>query len=502
MQDTQPADLPTILFVGSRADVRQDIQTMMARAPYRLVLAADHAALTVTDELPPALIILDGALGAAACTQLKAHFGASVPILFIVDSLDPSVLDTALEAGADDTIQYPIHDQTFHRRLHLLLSQRENRERNSQLETILNNSGDAIIVTGLDGNIRRVNHAFHTLFGFASDQYVAQPFFDLAASYDQSLLRETLRLALESRSVTRVEVVLRRADSGLFNADVAISPIQVHDDQSMGLICSVRDITETKRMELELRHALAHERELSELKSRFVATASHEFRTPLAMIMTSSELLQRYSARMSDEQKAQRFERIQIEVKIMARLLDDVLTVNRSVAAGALEFDPSPLDAAAFCGQIIDELRYSDAEAHPIVLSCTGDNTVVNLDKQLLKSILTNLLSNAIKFSSSETEIAVKLHCEPQQTVIIVQDRGIGIPEEDQIHLFEAFHRGKNVGTVSGTGLGLTLAQQAVELHGGTITLTSKVGVGTTFIVTIPNVVIEDSNYDSQNSRH
>ena len=105
-------------------------------------------------------------------------------------------------------------------------------------------------------------------------------------------------------------------------------------------------------------------------------------------------------------------------------------------------------------------------------------------------------MSNAIKYSSPNTEISIELRCERQQTIIFVRDQGLGIAEEDQKRLFQAFHRGKNVGMVSGTGLGLTIAKQAADLHGGTITLTSTVGVGTTFVVTIPNVVIEDRNYD------
>jgi signal transduction histidine kinase len=182
-------------------------------------------------------------------------------------------------------------------------------------------------------------------------------------------------------------------------------------------------------------------------------------------------------------------------VKNIARLLDDVLTVNKSVESVTSEFYPSPLDLVNFCQQIVVDMREGDHNGHQFKLIYSGDYTTVNLDHRFLRDILTNLLSNAIKYSSTNTEIAVELNCEQHQAIIRVADHGIGIAEDDQKRLFEAFHRGKNVGTTSGTGLGLTIAKRAAELHGGTITLTSELGVGTTFTVTIPNVVIEERNY-------
>jgi PAS domain S-box-containing protein len=371
-----------------------------------------------------------------------------------------------------------------------------------QVEANFNYSSDAIIVSSVEGEIDRVNTAFSSLFGYQPDQSLHLSLFALVATTDQDLLRGNLQQAAASRQSTRIEIVLHRKDNSLFDADVAISPIQESDFQGTGLICSVRDITERKRMEVELRKALEQERELSELKSRFVATASHEFRTPLSMIMTASELLQKYNHRMNDEQKTERLERIQIEVKNMARLLDDVLTVNKSVEVSAMEFDPVPVNVVDFCSYIVEEARVNDHNQHHFEMYCTGDYTLVNLDPKFMRDVLVNLLSNATKYSPLNAKIALQLICEQRNTVILVQDQGIGISEDDQKRLFQAFHRGKNVGQASGTGLGLTIARQAAELHGGTITVESKVGLGTTFTVTIPNGIVEDRNYDHQNSSH
>lgn len=371
-----------------------------------------------------------------------------------------------------------------------------------QVEAILNNNSDAIIVTSADGTIRRVNKAFSTLFGHEWIPSHEQSLLTLVTANDRSLLKETLRDSAAGKHLGRLEVVLRRKDDSIFNADVAIAPIQEGGYQTVELICSIRDITERKRMELELRNALEQERELSELKSRFVTTASHEFRTPLAMIMTSSELLEKYGNRLNDAQKLERLGRIQTEVKNMARLLDDVLTVNKSVEAVAFDFDPEPLNVLEFCRQIIESMASGDQYQHQLEVASVGDNVLVNLDRKFTHDILANLISNSLKYSLPNSKIAVKLICEAHQTVIQVEDHGIGIPEGDQKRLFEAFHRGENVGTASGTGLGLTIAKQAVELHGGTITFESELGIGTTFTVTIPNVVIEDRNYDQQNFSH
>ncbi|MEO8606529.1 MAG: PAS domain S-box protein [Chloroflexota bacterium] len=365
-----------------------------------------------------------------------------------------------------------------------------------QVEAILNNNSDAIIVTAADGTIRRVNKAFSTHFGYEWVATNEDSLLNLVTPHDQSLLKETLRHSAAGKYPGRLEVVLRRADDSIFNADVAIAPIQEGGYETVELICSVRDITERKQMELELRNALEQERELSELKSRFVTTASHEFRTPLAMIMTSSELLEKYGTRMTMEQKFERLVRIQTEVKNMARLLDDVLTVNKSVEAVAFDFDPEPLNLLEFCRQVVDSAAASDDNQHSFDVLGEGNNELVNVDRKFMHDILMNLLSNSLKYSLPNTKIAVKLFCEAHRTVIQIQDHGIGIPEVDQKRLFEAFHRGENVGMVSGTGLGLTIAKQAVELHGGTITFESVLGVGTTFTVTIPNVVIEDRNYE------
>jgi PAS domain S-box-containing protein len=247
----------------------------------------------------------------------------------------------------------------------------------------------------------------------------------------------------------------------------------------------VRDITNRKQTEAELHGALEKEKELNELKSRFISMASHEFRTPLTTILGSAELLKHYSHKWTEEKKLVHFERIYSNVQHLAQLLDDILLIGQ-VEAGKLEFNPEPLDVVQFCSSLVEELKLSASSEHPIVFTCQFPRLEGCLDEKLLRHILSNLLINAIKYSPTSSTINFELVCKNDLAIFQIQDSGIGIPIEDQERLFESFHRAKNVGNIPGTGLGLAIVKRSVDLHRGTIAVKSEVGVGTTFTVTIP----------------
>lgn len=241
---------------------------------------------------------------------------------------------------------------------------------------------------------------------------------------------------------------------------------------------------ENGQLYIALQQQLQDVHELYTLKSRFVSMVSHEFRTPLAVILSASNNLHDYFERMTVEQRAKHIRKIGIQVQNMTSMLDDVLTIGH-MESGAIQFMPVWLDLHVFCQQIIDEFRVVH-ESRDIRFTCAGDCNAVYLDEKLMRQIISNLLSNALKYSSAHQPVAVALHLKPEQITLIFRDQGIGIPETDYQQLFEAFHRATNVGTVAGTGLGLAITKFATELHGGQITFTSKMGAGTTFIVTIP----------------
>lgn len=242
----------------------------------------------------------------------------------------------------------------------------------------------------------------------------------------------------------------------------------------------------------EIRDALTKEKELGELKSRFVAMTSHEFRTPLTIILSSAELLERYSLTWSEEKKLNHLQRIQTTVKHMTGLLNDVLLLGKA-EAGKLECNPAPLDVVQFCCDLIEESQIT-TESHTINFVSQTNCIHVNqdncnkayLDDKLLRHILSNLLSNAIKYSPQGGSVDFELIWQQGEVIFRIQDQGIGIPVADQAQLFNSFHRASNVGTLSGTGLGLAIVKRSVDLHGGKIAVNSEVGVGTTFTVSLP----------------
>jgi PAS domain S-box-containing protein len=238
--------------------------------------------------------------------------------------------------------------------------------------------------------------------------------------------------------------------------------------------------------EKEIIKALEKEKELNELKSRFMSMASHEFRTPLSGILASAELLQRYYERLTPEKRIIRFEKIIKEVKNMTQLLDDVLLIGKS-QTGYLSCQPVALNLYEFCRDLLEDIQISIGAKHSFEFNYNHTDMISFLDQKLLEQILNNLISNAIKYSSENSTITLKLIYDHEQVTIQVKDQGIGIPEADQSNLFNPFYRGENVNNIPGTGLGLAILKNAVQLQGGEINFTSKVGVGTTFTVKLPN---------------
>jgi PAS domain S-box-containing protein len=245
------------------------------------------------------------------------------------------------------------------------------------------------------------------------------------------------------------------------------------------------DITERKRAEIEIRNALQQEKELNELKSRFVSMTSHEFRTPLSTILSSAELLEYYGQGWPEDRKKRHLHQIQSAIKHMTQLLDDVLILGRSEAK-KLEFTAEPVSLDAFCLEIIEDAKINIDSRYKIKFARKGNCVDTIFDEKVLRQILNNLLSNAIKYSPKGGTILFSLSCKDNQATFHIKDEGIGIPLEDQRLLFEPFHRGGNVENIAGTGLGLTIVKNCVDLYGGSLTFKSEPGKGTTFTVTLP----------------
>ena len=245
------------------------------------------------------------------------------------------------------------------------------------------------------------------------------------------------------------------------------------------------DITKRKQAEVEVLKALAREKELSQLKSNFVSMVSHEFRTPLGIIQSSAELLRDFFREMPlGEQEAQ-LESITRNTRRMAGMMEAILVLSR-LDAGKLEFQPSALDLNVCFRRIADEVLSTTNRRCSIELGLPPDLPRANADERLVGHIFTNLLTNATKYSEPGALVRFSVEQQAANARCVVSDQGIGISQEDQQGLFTAFHRGANVGNRSGTGLGLLLVKRCVELHHGKLQIESKLGEGTTVIVTLP----------------
>ncbi|HVZ42574.1 MAG TPA: PAS domain S-box protein [Ramlibacter sp.] len=243
------------------------------------------------------------------------------------------------------------------------------------------------------------------------------------------------------------------------------------------------DVTERRQAEEDMRGALMRERELSELKSRFVAVASHEFRTPLAGILSSVELLDTYGARLPASERSEIVEQIRTAVTRMNGLVEQVLLTSK-LESGHFTFEPRPLSVPQLLVQLAAEMDQALPQASRIAMRCDGLDESRLLDPRLLRHILMNLLSNALKYSAPDSAVECRVAAERDDGLLFsVSDRGIGIPAEDLPRLFETFHRGTNVGSIQGTGIGLHIVKECVDLHGGRIDVESESGRGTVFHV-------------------
>ncbi|MEC4817466.1 MAG: ATP-binding protein [Scytonema sp. PMC 1069.18] len=242
----------------------------------------------------------------------------------------------------------------------------------------------------------------------------------------------------------------------------------------------------TKRQQAEaLQHKLLQEKELGELKLQFFSMASHEFRTPLSIILGSAQLLEESLPTELERQKLKNLYRIQSSARLMTQLLSDILTLARA-EAGKLEYKAELVEMQSFCLNLIEDIQTLSESRRTIKFDKHGSSTHASVDEKLLYSILSNLLSNAIKYSPQGKEICFTLRCEPEAVTFHIKDEGIGIPKETISQLYEPFQRGGNVRGIMGTGLGLAVVKKCLDLHQGEISVESEVGVGSIFTVTIP----------------
>ena len=360
-----------------------------------------------------------------------------------------------------------------------------------RLQTILDNVNNGIMTLNRLGVVESTNPAAAAIFGYADDPQAmcGLPVGKLLGEPYHGISLKSLLANVKING--EHELTGKRQDGSTF-------PLYFSLNKAMSggrhiYIAIAQDITERKRMEQEMLErerlavALEKERELSELKNRFISIMSHELRTPLASMLLSIDLLDRYGDRAPQAEKTLYIENIRAQIDNLAELVKDVSAVSRSDQLRQ-EFAPQKIDIVSYCRQIIKEFRLNHQSTHRIVFKSDRRASRTMLDPKLMRRVLTNLFTNAIKYSPDGGEIRVTLSHENGRIILAVADQGIGIPLEDQPRLFEPFHRANNVDHLPGTGLGLTIAKQAVELHNGNICVESAPGSGTRVSLSLPAV--------------
>ncbi len=363
-------------------------------------------------------------------------------------------------------------------------------------------SADMIFLCSINKTIVYANDsACRTLKHDRSD-FLGETLHLMVAQEYQSLLEQAYIFAF-ANGACQTELNFCRADDSVFPAEVSMSAIMNDSEDISGLMCTVRDVSERKQTERRLRDftrelevkveertkelhdALEKEKELSELKTRFMSMVSHEFRTPLTVILSSTQLLQRYASRMNDVQKNDHFMTVQREVSHLVNMLNDVMTLGRSGSV-RLHTKVELIDFDHFVTDNLIKINAVDQSNHKIRIHDEWRRRNVSFDESLISQVLMNIVGNSLKYSAPGTDVDITFRDHDGNFEMEVKDYGIGIPKKDLNRLFEAFHRADNVGTVQGTGLGMAIVHEYVSLHSGKISVDSEEGQGTVVTINLP----------------
>ncbi len=358
----------------------------------------------------------------------------------------------------------------------------------SEREAILNSALVGIVLS-VKRRMEWVNESFSRMLGYPRDELLGGPSTRLHLSaQDWEDFGKQVRVALQATGTYRCERQLRRKDGSLLWVDMAGNCIRPGDVDG-GVIWSFVDISQLKASQQEAWEALDQQKALNELRHRFVAMTSHEFRTPLAAILSASDLLRSYGDRLPQPERIELLDSIASSVQHLSRMVDRVLLLGKEADAQLLDFSPQPVDLVPLCNRLVEEVLIHNAETRCEVMMQLSHRLTVGLyDEKLLRHIFGNLLSNALKYSPDGGEVTFSVRPEDGGTVFEITDQGIGIPPEEIPHLFESFHRSSNVGSIAGTGLGLAIVHKAVTQHGGKLDVSSVLGQGTSFVVWLPFV--------------
>ncbi|MDB5848671.1 MAG: hypothetical protein JWP29_2423 [Rhodoferax sp.] len=352
--------------------------------------------------------------------------------------------------------------------------------------TVIENAGVGVVVVQ-DERMVFGNPRLARIVGHPLDYLLSQPFTRTLHPDDALTMVQRHRRRLRGEPVEphfSFRIITRAGQVRWLD----LSAVKIEWEKADATLLFVVDATARVEAEQAQRITLQKQVELNETKSRFISMTSHEFRTPLAIIHGSVELLRHYEDRLPADKKRLAWTKIEDAVDRMTRMLEHVQAIGHAQAE-PLECKPVPVDLADFCAVLLDELRsvmgvHCDRVTWQVELPPGGRHYL--LDEALIRKIVGNLLSNAVKYSPDGGVLRFSAREAEGQLLFCVADQGIGIPEQDQASLFQSFYRASNVGPIVGTGLGLSIVKEAVACHKGRISVSSAVGQGSCFTVVLP----------------
>jgi PAS domain S-box-containing protein len=356
---------------------------------------------------------------------------------------------------------------------------------------ISENIQDVITILDIYGNISYMSPSGIKLSGFSEVDIIGSNLLKTVHRHDVKKVSNFLLNEIKPNQENKILFKSKTQKGGYKWFESIVTILNTNSREKKLLQASTRDVTSRIKAEKELTKALEKEKELSILKSRFVSMASHEFRTPLATIRSSAELIKLFidadfktlSPKTYSKIK-EKLADITLDIDRIAELMSDILTMGK-IEANRIPFNPKTLNLASF----INEYLSVDAAKITLgrIINRPLDSTIkVNIDTKLMNQVLQNGIGNALKYSSNKKPIDVVIKKINNNSVITIKDYGIGIPEADLPYIFESFFRSTNVDNIPGTGLGMSIIKLFVEMHGGTVNIESKINKGTTLIITLP----------------
>lgn len=373
---------------------------------------------------------------------------------------------------------------TFANSIARMEAERALRDREAQYRTVVENVRDVVFQTDMEGRWAFLNPAWEAITGFTVQETLGQRLDEhIEMPHAQGVLAGEGSM-LEGKEKGRYEVELHGRNGTRWMALFA-QALYDEDGARSGVAGTLHDITERKRMEQKTKEALQRARELNKLKSSFVSMVSHEFRTPLSTIRSSSEMIARFIEHGADEKRDKYLRRIRRQVDRMTRLLGDVITTSK---LDAQNDGPELMatDMRYLMREIGEEMQSHFGRGRTFELDAETLPDEVAIDRDLFHHIAGNLISNALKYSPDDERVHVELTLQGDHLELRVIDHGIGIMASDAPHLFQAFYRGENVGKVEGVGLGMTIVRRAVDVYEGSLHRKETPGGGTTFTVHLP----------------